>query len=247
MRARGSISVFTQRFSAGLIGLGAVVLLFIGGSLLLSALNSWQAQRFIDDWAGAPDLPSPMAFATAEAAAIAAIKLHPGTSGAAWDRLGRVYDWANWVAPIEIDSRPSSMPSASALLERPLGAAQARNVLATRHRALVAHQQAVALRPLWPYGHARLAQAALRAGRLDAQMAGALTQAARLGPWRPGINRRVGEVGLIAWPSLDQATRVLVEAHLRRAMGFSRSDEARLQQLADQLGREGVLPPRASP
>lgn len=247
MPACGSISVFTQRLSAGLIALGAVFLLAMGGALLLSALNSWQAQRFIDDWARTADLPSPAAFATAETAAIAAIKFYPGTSGAAWDRLGRVYDWANWTAPVEIGGTPPPTRSASFLLASPLGVAQARDVSATRHRALVAYQQAVALRPLWPYGHARLAQAVLREGRVDAQMASALAQAGRLGPWRPGINRRVSEVGLIAWPSLDPATQGVVKDHLRRTLGYSRSDETRLRELADQLGREAVLPLRPSP
>lgn len=226
-----------QRVFATLLIIGGLGLAVFGGLLCLSALNAEQAERFIRDWSTTGQEPSAEAFAIAEAAAIRSIRLHPGPSGRHWDRLGRVYDWAHWRAPFSRNPLPTTLIPPARILEQPLGTAGAENVQAARLRALSAHEQAVSLRPLWPYGVSRLAFARLRAGAADAELARLLREAYRLGPWRPSVNRRITEVGLRAWAGLDRATRDIVLENARRTARYSRADERRVRELGEATGR----------
>lgn len=226
-----------QRALATLLIAGGVGLALLGGLLCLSALNAEQAERFIRDWSTVGAEPDAEAFAIAEAAAIRSIRLHPGPSGRHWDRLGRVYDWAHWRAPFNRQPLPATRIPPERLLEQPLGERGAAAVQATRLRAVSAHEQAVSLRPLWPYGVSRLAFARLRAGQPDDELARLLREAYRLGPWRPAVNRRITEVGLRAWARLDYETRDIVLENARRTARYSRADERHVRELGEATGR----------
>lgn len=221
-----------------LAGAGVMVL---GGALLLAALNAANAQRFLDEWAQLGQEPAAEAFAAAEAAAIQAIRLHPGPSGEAWDRLGRVYDWAHWRQPIRARSLPSARLTPSELLANPLGATGAADPDSTRVRALVAHQRAVALRPLWPYGVVRLADARLRASGGDERLDALLQRAFHLGPWRPSVNRRITEIGLRGWRWLSGGTRDVVLENARRTVRYSAADRRRVIELAEATGKRRLI------
>ena len=228
-----------------LLGLG---LLFLGGSLLLSALSGIQAQRFLDDWSRRGEVPSMEAFAVAEGAALRAVRFHPGRDGAAWDRLGRVYDWANWQSPIRYrDDAAKTLSAAELLAEAPLGQDGLSDRTESRTRALSAYQVAVAARPNWPHGLTRLAYARLRAGAVDEELARLIERAYALGPWRPAVNRRIAEIGLLGWPWLSGESRRLVLENARRAAHFSAADARRVAALARIHGLEVVVAAVALP
>jgi hypothetical protein len=226
--------------AAGLMVVGLGIAVF-GGLLLLSAANAHTAHRFLSEWEKAGREPAPEAFAAAEVAAIRAIRLFPGVTGEGWDRLGRVYDWAHWLEPIVDQPQPSAPMPPARILSTPVGAAGAADPRTTQQRALHAYQRAVALRPLWPYGMARLAFARLRAGATDESLDGAMREAFRLGPWRPSVNRRLTEIGLLGWRWLDPETRDLVLENARRTVRFSRSDERWVLNLADATGKRLII------
>lgn len=212
--------------------MAGLALAFLGGSLLLSALSGLQAQRFLDDWSRRGAVPSAQAFTVAESAALRAVRFFPGTSGAAWDRLGRVYDWANWQAPFRYRANPPQASAPAALLaDEALGLSGLDDPVRSRQRALTAYQAAVDARPLWPYGHTRLAYARLRVGAVDAELERLLLTAYELGPWRPAVNRRIAEVGLLGWPWLGEESRRLVVENARRAAHFSAADARRVAEL----------------
>ncbi|RZU99082.1 hypothetical protein [Spiribacter vilamensis] len=225
---------------AGLIAVGLIVAV-LGGLLLLSAANAHNAQRFLSDWAKTGREPAPEAFAAAESAAIQAIRLYPGATGEGWDRLGRVYDWAHWRQPIADQALPSTPIRPARILAAPVGAAGADDPRTTRLRALYAHQRAVELRPLWPYGMARLAFARLRAGGTGEQLDSLIREAFRLGPWRPSVNRRLTEVGLLGWRWLEPETRDVVLENARRTVRFSKSDERWVLNLAEATGKRLLI------
>lgn len=211
--------------------------IFVAGLLLLlAALNANQANHFLNDWAVTGQQPSPKAFAVAEAAAIRAIRLYPGQSGEHWDRLGRIYDWRHWQAPISRNALATVRPSTAQILEKPLGVTGSTEPGTTRARAIAAYEKAVQQRPLWPYGIARLASARLRAGGIDQELAELLKEAHQLGPWRPVINRRITEIGLKGWGGLDQEARDIVLENARRTVSLSRADERWVRQLGEQTG-----------
>ncbi len=111
-------------------------------------------------------------------------------------RMGRLYMWREYAAPE--------------------GDAAAAN---DRKTALMHLRSAVRERPAWPLGWADIALVKRRAGELDDEFTYALTQAARIGPWEPGVNRAVAEAGLAAWSSLDRDMRTEVIQAMRRGMG----------------------------
>ena len=237
-RPRGFASSRQRAFGLCL-GVFGVALVALAGSLLLASLQADQADRFLNDWSTTGQPPTPEAFAVAEAAAIRAIQWHPGPSGAHWERLGQVYAWRHWAAPHGRGPVPADRPEPQTLLTRPLGAAGSHDPAVTRMRALVAFYQASEYRPLWPYGMARLAHAYVHAGDPDEELAALLHRTFELGPWRPGINRHITEIGLRAWPGLDAATRDLVLENARRTARFSRADERRVRTLGE---RAGLMP-----
>lgn len=89
-------------------------------------------------------------------------------------------------------------------------------------RALDTYREAIAARPLWPHSHGRLAAEKLRQGERDQELIDAMHRAFELGPWRPLVNRRLTEVGWIAWADLDPETRRLVLENARRYSSVSR-------------------------
>lgn len=230
-----------QKFAGiTLIGFGLTISV-IGALLMFSALNAERVNRWLTDWAEVGEQPSPTDFAMAEAAAIRAIRFYPGPSGAHWDRLGRVYDWQHWRSPLNKGPMESALPSAPEILNEALGIYGSTNRGATRLRAIAAYQQAVDLRPLWPYGITRLAAARLRAGGNDQDLAQLLKNAYQLGPWRPMVNRRITEIGLRGWAGLDQQARDIVLENARRTVSLSRADERWVRELGEQTDLDRLL------
>ncbi|MEX0373619.1 hypothetical protein [Spiribacter roseus] len=221
--------------------LAGFALAVLGAALLLSALNAANAQRFLDDWGRTGQTPDPRAFAAAEAAAIRAVRFYPGPAGEHWDRLGRVYSWAHWRAPVADDDSAVPRLAAARLLENPLGEQAATDVDATRGRALVAFENAVRHRPLWPYGQIRLADAQRRAGVDGEALSLRLQRAFDLGPWRPAVNRRIAAMGLRGWDALTPAARDVVLTNARRAVRYSDADREHVIDVARQTGHSVLI------
>lgn len=207
--------------AAGLLLLASLIIAWLALRMLLAGLFSQQAQHFLDDWATArAEEPSAAAFAVAEHAALTAVGLYPSASGADLDRLGRVYQW-----------QYHRHPATSADPE----------VIASRRAAVEAYRAAVAARPLWPYTWVRLAQAKLSLGEADAEFRDALRRASELGPWRPGVNRGISQIGFQAWRALDAQTRRLVLESAGRSAALGAAEAREVLRLADSVGQGAAV------
>ena len=68
-------------------------------------------------------------------------------------------------------------------------------------------RKALALRPVSPYGWADLLDLKSALGEVDAEYAGALSNALALGPWEPGVQLVLARTGLADWNALGQESR----------------------------------------
>jgi len=69
----------------------------------------------------------------------------------------------------------------------------------SRQLALEHYRKSVLLRPVWPYAWAGLISTKYRLGQFDDEFFKALHNVVRLGPWEPGLQRLVIEIGLNEW------------------------------------------------
>jgi hypothetical protein len=197
----------------------SLLLAWMALRLLLAALFSIQAHEFIADWGLHHAPPSPQAYEVARQAATKAIDLFPVPNGAYLDNLAQIHLSGQQGHPF---GDPAAAPG--------------------RQQALAAYRESVTARPLWPWAWTEIAYTKLSLGERDAEFRTALQQAHTLGPWRPSINRRIAEIGLIAWRSLDNDTRTLTLEAGRRVIAQGGSADAKwLQDLAKRNGREEVV------
>lgn len=213
-----NVTVITGKLPTLLVLLAALGLTVTGARMALAGLASYQAQAFIDSWAKQAQEPSTRAWEVAEDAAQRAIALYPTTNGEYADRLGVVYSWQQF--------------------RHPYGAPEATN---SRRAALDAYRQSTTARPTWPDTWARLAHAKLYLLEFDDEFHQAMSNAAELGPWRIGINRELTEIGLTAWPQLDEVQRQAALEAARRAVAYSENEAKRSYRLAEHTGTASVL------
>ena len=69
----------------------------------------------------------------------------------------------------------------------------------SRQLALEHYRKSVLLRPAWPYAWAGLISVKYRLGQFDEDFFEALHNVVKLGPWEPGLQRLVIEIGLNEW------------------------------------------------
>lgn len=84
--------------------------------------------------------------------------------------------------------------------------------------ALEEFRAAARMRPASPTTWANIALLKFRLDTLDAEFYAAAEHAARLGPWEPGVQRRLSEIGLAAWSRLTPAGRELAAAAVERGL-----------------------------
>jgi hypothetical protein len=121
---------------------------------------------------------------------------------------------------------------------------QARRLLA---QSLDEFRTAARMRPGSPYVWASIAVLKLRLRELDAEFAGALGRAARLGPWEPQVQIAIADAGLSAWRQLTPALRTLVIGTLERALLREEPEVRRLAVAHDTITlvcSGAALPPR---
>lgn len=213
-----NVKPITQRLTLLLVIVVGLSLLFTGSRLLLAGIASYQTQAFLDDWAGKAEEPGPRAWQIAHDAAQRAVDLYPGSNGEYLERLGRVLQWQQF--------------------RQPFGAAEAEQ---SRRAALQAFRAASQARPSWPYNWAALAYAKLYLLEFDEEFAYALQQAQAFGPTRIEVNRSLAEIGLIAWPQLDDRQRRATLEAARRTVAFSGREAQNLLAIASQTGMTGEL------
>ncbi len=99
-------------------------------------------------------------------------------------------------------------------------------------------RQSVRARPGSPYTWANIAFVKSRLDRRDAEYLRALRHAAALGPWEPGVQLMLADIGLRDWDLLPAAARGVVRAALSRGL---RRQHAKLFELARRHGKLHVL------
>lgn len=200
---------------AGLLGLAAI---YGGGQLLLAGIAHYQAQAFIEHWQQNASQPSEQAAAVAEDAIQRAIRAYPGSNGKYLETLGYIQQW------------------------RALGAdLNDPNAQQQRQAAVQALRESTQARQTWPDAWAALAYAKLTVLEFDQEFTHAMQQAQHFGPWRIGINRRLAEIGLIAFAELNPEQRAITAESMQRTAQYSAKEHQQLLALAKQTNNLNTL------
>lgn len=206
-------SRITERLGLLLAVAICLPLLYTGASLLFAGIASHQASAFLSDWERKGEEPGERAWQIAHDAAQRAIDLYPVANGAYQHRLGLIEQWQQF-------RQPFGEPKAEA----------------SRRAALQAFRAATEARPTWPEHWSALAYAKLYLLEFDAEFHTALRRAHELGPWRIDINRRLAEIGFIAWPQLEASERATLLESARRTVAYSAQEAQSLMLIAKRTG-----------
>lgn len=95
-------------------------------------------------------------------------------------------------------------------------------------RSIAAHREGLALNPAQPYTWTRLARATLTQEGVTPALNPLLKMAVLTGPYEPRLLVSRLELGLIAWPGLDDAVRALMAEQIRIVARFYPERLARL-------------------
>lgn len=208
----------TARLVSVVLLLLALCLVVVGGQLLVAGSARYQAEAFIEDWEINGTRPSDEAWAVAKDAADRALAFYPGINGDYYDRLGQVEEWKT-VGSLYGDE--AMQPA--------------------RESALTAYRQAVSARPDWPHSWVQIAAVKLRMLEIDDEFDRAFRAGFENGPWRIEINSRLAEIGLVAWPELNEEQREQTLESARRTAEYSDDMARQLLYLAKDIDRAEVL------
>lgn len=200
---------------AGLLGLAAII---SGGQLLVASIAHYQAQAFLKHWEQNPSQPSEQAGTVAENAIQRAIHAYPGSNGQYLETLGYIEQWRAFGADLNDP-----------------------NAQQQRHAAVQALRESTRARQTWPDAWAALAYAKLTVLEFDDEFTHALQQAQHFGPWRIGINRRIAEIGLIAFAELNAEQRTITAESMQRTAQYSAKEHQQLLTLAKQTNNLNAL------
>jgi hypothetical protein len=84
--------------------------------------------------------------------------------------------------------------------------------------ALKNYRKAAELRPAWPYAWSQISLVKYRMGEMDHELQQAIENATKTGPWEPGVQQIIAEVGLSVWEELDFATREIIVGNIDRGI-----------------------------
>lgn len=207
----------SKKLSALIVVL-ALGLLGCGAAMTVAGIAAYRAEAFMAAWEKNADEPEAQAWRAAHAAAEQAVAMYPVANGDYLDRLGRVHSWQDF--------------------RKPFGDRQAD---ASRQAALAAYRAAINARPSWPFTQARLVHTKLYLLQFDDEFDRALKQAVATGAWRIGVSRELGEVGLLAWPSLTAAQREVALQQAVRAAAHSPREMKHMLDVAAHAGLTATL------
>jgi len=84
--------------------------------------------------------------------------------------------------------------------------------------ALKNYRKAAELRPAWPYSWSQISLVKYRMGEIDQELQQAIENATKTGPWEPGVQQIIAEVGLSVWEELDFAMREIIVRNIHRGI-----------------------------
>lgn len=84
--------------------------------------------------------------------------------------------------------------------------------------ALKNYRKAAELRPAWPYTWSQISLVKYRMGEIDQELQQAIENATKTGPWEPGVQQIIAEVGLGVWEELDFAMREIIVRNIDRGI-----------------------------
>jgi len=84
--------------------------------------------------------------------------------------------------------------------------------------ALKNYRKAAELRPAWPYAWSQISLVKYRMGEIDQELQQAIENATNTGPWEPGVQQIIAEVGLGVWEELDFAMRKIIVQNIDRGI-----------------------------
>jgi len=84
--------------------------------------------------------------------------------------------------------------------------------------ALKNYRKAAELRPAWPYSWSQISLVKYRMGEIDQELQQAIENATKTGPWEPGVQQIIAEVGLSVWEELDFATKEIIVRNIDRGV-----------------------------
>lgn len=90
-----------------------------------------------------------------------------------------------------------------------------------RLAALDHFRTAATKRPTWPFSRVAIARLKAKLGRIDAEFVRNLIAASELAPAVPGVQEPLMDLGLIAWPLLDEPARAWVLGIVERNLHFN--------------------------
>jgi hypothetical protein len=84
--------------------------------------------------------------------------------------------------------------------------------------ALKNYRKAAKLRPAWPYTWTHISLVKYRMGEIDQELQQAIENATKTGPWEPGVQQIIAEVGLGIWQELDVDMREIIVRNIHRGI-----------------------------
>lgn len=89
-------------------------------------------------------------------------------------------------------------------------APESKEAMPSRREAYAHYKKAISLRPTGPFAWVNLALVKYRLGETDDEFYHALHKADELGPWEPGVQRIIVDIGLHYWNSLSRNEKKFV-------------------------------------
>jgi hypothetical protein len=161
----------------------------------------------------------------------------------AWSRDGIAPTPAQWVAArgalqearrLEPDN-PLFVEETGRLYEKRVAAADPAQpvVRSFLKRALDEFRLAARMRPASPFAWTNVALVKYRLGALDAEFLAAVENAARLGPWEPGVQRTLADLGFAGWRDLPAPAREAIAGAIERGLITQPKEITRLANIED--------------
>lgn len=181
-----------------------VVLSYVAGKWGLADLYAKEARHAIGGWEKSHKTPPVDDWRRARQFLEKAAELEPLNPNH-MEGLGQVYDWRTF-------NRRSNTP----------------DVTAFREQALNYFRQVALRRPASPYGWANIALTKTRLGRIDDELTNAMRRAGLLGPWEPGVQLILADVGFGVWERLPADVQQIVVGNVERGAKLQADDMLRI-------------------
>jgi len=200
------------------LALGAAALLLVALHAAtvrgLADLAYFPARGTLDAWSKKGVAPTPAQWVAARDALAEARRLEPDNPLFV-EEIGRLYEK-------RVAAADPAQPVVRGYLERALGE----------------FRRAARMRPASPFAWTNIALVKFRLGERDAEFRSAVENAARLGPWEPGVQRALADIGFAGWRDLSAPVRAVIAGAIERAL-FTQPRE--IERLAKSDDRAAVF------